>query len=759
MVDLSPYRAQIEEAWKQVDVKVSIENPRQSFLNLLSSHGFFPPRSLVIGAIDRIDGAEDKRGRQSGWYIYHEDEQDGRIIAFANYGDFKRGFSDFWSSKAIHTMNDYERSKFHEAQVIMKAKHDAETKRLNDETARIVTEKWNTYQNATDNHPYLVKKQVKTTTGIRVDQYNNLFIPAAVDGAIVTAQRIKAEGNFIINGKEIGNKKFEYGGKSKGAWFLIQGDSTIIYIAEGYATGKSINEATGATVYICFQASNIYEVTEYAKNNNPKSHIIIAGDDDVNNVNNVGRQKAEQAANGLGVDVIFPPSGGDFNDYHVAHGLPALKALLKPEIQQVVEIKKEIASADSNEFIRPSGVMGCIYDYYNATSGVKQQGFAIQTALAVCSIVLARSYTTDLENYSTLYLLSVGETGTGKEHHKTIAYKILAEADQRELRGGRGYTSDGAVSSALIDKPKHLTIIDEFARYLDACKATSNSMQKEANTLLMEAFTCCHSELAQKVYSGMSGQKKDGTVKAVFNPAITLLAMTTPENLYQTLDMNAIKDGFVNRFLIYESFVQMQKRTILRPLPVPDSIIDWAKCAKDRYGKNHVAGQPSEAIVLYFTDDALEKRSDFEDFCIEQAKDLKKFGMSGLTQRSVEIAMRVSLICALSDNPYAATIEERHMNWAIWWVKRCLTQTMARLKISISGSEFESHKKAILADLRARGDDGITWSAMQKNAPYSLHKQRDLKEILTALKDADLAIDEFLTTGKGRPAQKWTALK
>jgi len=48
---------------------------------------------------------------------------------------------------------------------------------------------------------------------------------------------------------------------------------------------------------------------------------------------------------------------------------------------------------------------------------------------------------------------------------------------------------------------------------------------------------------------------------------------------------------------------------------------------------------------------------------------------------------------------------------------------------------------------------------MQKNAPYSRHKQKDLREILIALRDADLAADEPFTQGRGRPTIKWMAIK
>ena len=60
--------------------------------------------------------------------------------------------------------------------------------------------------------------------------------------------------------------------------------------------------------------------------------IVIAGDDDTKTDGNPGRTQATLAAEAVGALAIFPPDGGDWNDYHQAHGLEALRNALKTEI-------------------------------------------------------------------------------------------------------------------------------------------------------------------------------------------------------------------------------------------------------------------------------------------------------------------------------------------------------------------------------------------------------------------------------------------
>src|SRR5690606_35275097 len=98
-----------------------------------------------------------------------------------------------------------------------------------------------------------------------------------------------------------GEKRFLTGGKIKSGYFRINGAGDDVYVAEGLATGASIHEATGSTVYIAFNAGNLYEVASMVKARE-NARLIIAGDDDTKTAGNIGRTKAEQAATGLACD-------------------------------------------------------------------------------------------------------------------------------------------------------------------------------------------------------------------------------------------------------------------------------------------------------------------------------------------------------------------------------------------------------------------------------------------------------------------------
>jgi len=751
LVDLTPYKEAIDAARNKQPVICA--DPKAAAMDVIAAEGGQLKGALVVGKMERIKGERCKTEKDF-WYSYHEiddTQQDGAVIGILNYGYWKDGTSSTWSSRSEHKMNFDERKKFHEKQEIMRAQREAEEQQRQADAAKKAFQIWSDAPQATD-HPYLTKKGIAAAEGVKIADNGKLIVPVAVEGAIASLQFIDGDSN----------KRFLGGGKLKGGWFLIEGESDVIHIAEGYSTAYSVWAATGKTTYIAFNAGNLYEVASYVKSTHDQSRIIIAGDDDTGNETNVGRAKAEQAADGLGMEAVFPIGFNDFNDMHAEVGIEAVQKILSPARMDAYEPKAKEQSAD---VVRPTGVLGQIYDYYNVTSGNDQKGFAVQSAMACCSLILGRGFKTNFENYTSLYFLNVGETATGKEHAKRVFEKVMQSVGLGNLLAGDGYTSSGAVMSTLLDKPRHGVCTDELGRYLEAAmsKNGGNNNQREANTALMECFGRRDGIVRPRNYSSMTLKKKDADEirnRLVHNPAITWLGMTTPSTFFNAIDINSVTDGFINRFIISISDAEPDIRRHKEPVEVPDTIINWVKAIMARNDTHHIASEAAQEVVVPLSEAANEAQIQFQIELLGTRKALKKYGMDGLVGRINEQAMCLSLIHTLSEDPNARSVSEASMNWAIDYMRECLNKTTERLKFSISHSEHEADKKQILSHLRSQGEDGMLWSAMLKTPPYSKHKSKDLKEILASLREAELAVDEAHQNPKGgRPTVKWIALK
>ncbi|MGL6352500.1 toprim domain-containing protein [Aeromonas veronii] len=129
-------------------------------------------------------------------------------------------------------------------------------------------------------------------------------------GALVNVQLINAEGE----------KRYLPGGQKAGAFHRIDGGE-LVAVVEGYASGLSVQAATGSTVYCAMDAGNLQAVAQIAHRQHPEARVLLCGDNDEGTEGNPGKTKAEQAAAAVGGLVALPPVAGDWNDYHQAHGL------------------------------------------------------------------------------------------------------------------------------------------------------------------------------------------------------------------------------------------------------------------------------------------------------------------------------------------------------------------------------------------------------------------------------------------------------
>ena len=751
MVNLLPFKAGIENAKTQINFVG--QDPREAFKDELINLAFELPKAIELNSVVRFRDKDDKPHKTSGWYIYSElalTGEDSGIFALATYGTWRTGEKTTWCSKSTNAMTTKERLNYHTQLEAMKEKQRVEKLKLQEEAAERACKIYLDAKPVAENE-YIKRKQVKVFDGVKTSR-GKLIVPLTFADTLSSLQFIADDGE----------KRFLSGGKKKGCYFEIKGNAPLIYIVEGYATGASIAMATGATVYVAFDAGNLYEVATYIKSQHPSTKIIIAGDDDFDKPENAGRTKATQTAEGLQLDLIFPKDGHiDFNDMHVAEGLSALKTYLQPAI---VEYKKPEPPKGEAEFIMPSGILGEIMDYYNTTAGKKQPLFAIQTALAITSIVCARNFETNFSNRSSLFFLNIGKSSTGKEHGKKVTEKILSQADCHNLIGSDGYHSGSAVFSALMDKPRHIATIDEFSKYLQAAQSKSSSHLMEANTMLMEVIGRIDGVLRPRGYAASllsKDKRKELAEMKVVNPAITFVTMTTPDDFFNTITAQAVKDGFLNRFVICLSDATRTIREHKESIDVPETIINWIHTINARAGGGEeiASEEPNNLQKLIFSIDAMMLHNDFEKFCIDKANEMDKFSLSEMSGRSNEMAMRIALIAALADNPHATLIEAKHSLFAISWIKFNLLRLIEKLKLSVSGSEHEGQKKEVLQAIRDKAEKGITWVDMQKRPPFSKYKARDLKEILQALTESDLIAEEGFVSGRGRPTKIYKAIE
>lgn len=713
----------------------SNEAPSIEAWKYLTSLGYKPPfiqQGKLMRFPDPYDLQKGDNKGTGGWCLFNEHEGMGILT----YGSWHEGNKETWTNISQDYMDSSQRAAFNDAITAARRVRDEEERRIKEQAQAEFLRKWEGLQDAKNSHEYLVKKRV-LAHGIK-QSGDCLIVPLCSNDKIVGLQNIFPDGT----------KRFEK--HSSMGWFIIGEVTDKLFIAEGYSTGASIHEATGAAVAIAFNAGNLFATASALKSKYQDIEIIIAADDDKSGPINIGLVKAKQAADAIGARIVSPIcEGTDFNDMacegkdiaaHIAESL----AIKQP---------KKRAADILEDSHRPHGALGLIYDYYNATSGYEQKGFAIQTALAIGSVVCARNFKTDNENYASIYLLNVGKTATGKEHCKTLINRVLRSASMDSHVIGDGFTSAGGVMTELLRKPRCVSVIDEFGMYLEAANSKGSSNQKEANSYLMQAVGRVHDVLLAKNYSAMTVKDKDINERKVCNPALTLVGITTPTTFFDSINSKDIHSGFLNRFIVSVSSTQIGMRKKVEQFEVPDEITNWILSVQKRALKRNpieMSADFSNPIVIRITEPAWEVHNKFEQEMVNKMIRYEPAGLDGLFGRAAEMAHRVALICALSRDPNTEIIGDTDMMWACDYINDRYKQLFDAVQRNISENDFQKDCQDIIDYIDSLDDMKASKAMILKK--FKKHSSFHLDGILKTMLEAEMLFKE-ISSGAGRPTE------
>ena len=261
------------------------------FRDALRGRGILAPDDLQAdGALHRCDVDGGKRGKGDAAYLLHLDG-----IPAGGFKNWRDGLGwQAWKADTGRTFTAQERAAYRARMEAARRQHEADKAARHADAANRAAAIWAAAKPGP--HAYRERKGIDAH-GARV--YKGALVIRVRDatGALTSLQ-------FIA---EDGDKKFLTGGRKEGCYGIIPGDTAgALCIAEGFATGASVREATGYGVAVAFDCNNLEPVARVLRDKLPAERLIICGDDDRDTEGNPGRTKAIAAARAVRGLVALP---------------------------------------------------------------------------------------------------------------------------------------------------------------------------------------------------------------------------------------------------------------------------------------------------------------------------------------------------------------------------------------------------------------------------------------------------------------------
>lgn len=409
------------------------------------------------------------------------------------------------------------------------------------------------------------------------------------------------------------------------------------------------------------------------------------------------------------------------------------------------------------------GVLQDAVNWFNTTAVSSQPQFAVVYALALGCTVMGRRWRTEANNYSNAYFVCIGQTGSGKEYVRKALVKTLADCGLERMIGPSGYTAGSSVLSALIDKPTHVMVMDEFGQKLKQASAKHNTNAQSTLTALMEVFGMQDGILFPQGYSkvGLSKDQSERLDRFVRNPSLTMVGLSTVTDFAEAVTFGDVASGFLNRFMIIETDEKMPMPRVTKPQPISDRLRDWCKeCASAVGGNGGMIADvdshdiPPDPVVVEFSNEALTRLDEITREIHKYRTENENSPMSDMKSRSRELAMRLSLV--VSQSCREAKISAESLSWAYDFVRFYTDRVIALMEKNMSVNDFHDTCNRTIDVIRKSGLRGVTDRDLLRQVPKLRGmKPRERDEVFMALiKDYGI-IKAERARNTGRPAIAW----
>ncbi|MGB0496640.1 MAG: bifunctional DNA primase/polymerase, partial [Kangiellaceae bacterium] len=317
-------------------------------------------------------------------------------------------------------------------------------------------------------------------------------------------------------------------------------------------------------------------------------------------------------------------------------------------VRTILEKKKTYSEIDPYLINEAPGMVGNLLRWILKTSLYPQPILALAASIPALGNVLAHRVCTETNLRTNFYTLGIAESGAGKEHARRCIAKLYEHTGLTDTLLGDPASATAVINSVKRAKGRGIMMIDEFGRYLESINGkNASSHTKMISTNMMYLYNAAGDIFTGQEYANNNavGGRSD-----IDQPCLGIYATTVPSRFYNSLSNEDAFDGFLSRWLMFETKRFDVEPTLGRTLEDPpdllcDEINQWTAHATYHGTPGSIGGYTTiKPRVISFTNTA---RRDYHNYimdCRKRMAQSNELVERAFWNRAAEHAAKLSLL-------------------------------------------------------------------------------------------------------------------
>ena len=451
---------------------------------------------------------------------------------------------------------------------------------------------------------------------------------------------------------------------------------------------------------------------------------------------------------------------------------------LEPRPKKVKEkVQKDVIVPLDSSMCYPKGLVGDMVKFICENSRYPQPILALSASLTFVATLVGRKVCTEDDIRPNLFTVGLGRTGIGKESARSTIKKIYSQLEVQGF-GAEKVTSRTAIERVLSATPSALFLFDEFGKYIQSILGEKSSGHvRDVMTTLMELY----SSSATTFFGTDKANARENPRFVISQPHANIYATSTPESFWDGLTHTAVRDGSLNRFLIFSAGDRTPRQLTRRITEIPSALKDDIlrlhnlsenveissrgkiydpKKFIDHHGEivnadkkyrhpilrdfGEITCDP-DPMTIGYSKDSLEVFDRFEDITLERSD--KKNSTSSMWVRSSEHSKKIALVLTASN--YLNEIPLEIALYSTQLIEILMKNAIQEIATHLSDNFAEKESKRVERIIAEYGENGVTMSVLTQRTRFIKSRQQR-KNILEDLFEAELINFESRTSKAGK---------